>query len=67
MFLIFVDLIIIIIIKQRKQRHPVKLGTADPTWGDILQSCYKVQSSKLESLFCQVSVKRDVGALSFEL
>jgi len=34
MFLIFVDLIIIIIIKQRKQRHPVKLGTADPTWGD---------------------------------
>ena len=27
----------------------------------------KAQSSKLERLFCHVSVKRDVGALSFEL
>jgi len=27
----------------------------------------KAQSSKLESLFCHVSVKRDVRALSFEL
>jgi len=34
--------------------------TADPTWGDIFES------SKLERLFCHVSVKRDVRALSFE-
>jgi len=27
----------------------------------------KAQSSKLERLFCHVSMKRDVGALSFEL
>ena len=35
--------------------------TANPTWGDIFES------SKLERLFCHVSVKRDVRALSFEL
>ena len=30
-------------------------------------SCSKAQSSKLERLFCHVSMKRDVRALSFEL
>ena len=34
--------------------------TANPTCGDIFES------SKLERLFCHVSVKRDVRALSFE-
>jgi len=43
------------------------VSTADLTWGDIFESCIKVQSSKLERLFCHVSVKRDVRALSFEL
>jgi len=51
-------------------------GTADRTWGDILERCFKAQSSKLERLFCHGSVKRDVRvnrgkrdvrALSFEL
>jgi len=41
--------------------------TADPTWGDIFECCFKAQSSKLERLFGHVSVKRDVWALSFEL
>jgi len=41
--------------------------TANPTWGDIFECCFKAQSSKLERLFCHISVKRDVGALSFEL
>ena len=41
--------------------------TADPTWDDILESCFKAESSKLERHFCHVSVKKDVGALSFEL
>jgi len=36
-------------------------GTANPTWGDIFECCFKAQSSKLERLFCHVS------ALSFEL
>jgi len=40
--------------------------TADPTLGDIFECCFKTQSSKLERLFCHVSVKRDVRALSFE-
>jgi len=44
-------------------RHP---STADPTWGDIFECCFKAQSSELERLFCHVSVKRDVRALSFE-
>jgi len=39
----------------------VSIVTANPTWGDIFES------SKLERLFCHVSVKRDVRALSFEL
>jgi len=42
-------------------------GTADPTWGDIFESCLKAQSSKLEPLFCHVLVRRYVRALSFEL
>jgi len=41
--------------------------TANPTWGDIFECSFKAQSSKLERLFCHVSVKRDVRALSFEL
>jgi len=44
-----------------------KTITADPTLGDIFECCFKAQSSKLERLFCHVSVKRDVWALSFEL
>jgi len=58
-------------------RHPERLipflsckwvtNTADPTWGDIFECCFKAQSSKLERLLCHVSVKRDVWALSFEL
>jgi len=40
---------------------------ANPTWGDIFECCLKAQSSKLEHLFCHVSVKRDFRALSFEL
>jgi len=39
---------------------------ADPTWGDIFECCFKAQSSQLERLFCHVSAKRDVRALSFE-
>jgi len=41
--------------------------TANPTWGNILEFCFKAQSSKLEVVCCHVSVKRDVRALSFEL
>ena len=37
--------------------------TADPTWGDMFES----SSSKIERLFCHVSEKRDIRALSFEL
>jgi len=37
------------------------INTTNPTWGVIFES------SKLERLFCHVSVKRDVRALSFEL
>ena len=33
----------------------VPLGTANPTWGDIFECCFKAQSSKLERLF---SLKR---------
>ena len=40
--------------------------TANPTWGDIFECCFKNRSSKLERLFCHVSVKRDVQTLSFE-
>ena len=42
-------------------------GTADPTLGDVFESWFKAQSSKLKRLFCHVSVQRDVRALSFEL
>ena len=45
----------------------VAKSTANPTWGDIFECCFKAQSSKLERLFCHVSVKRDVRALSFKL
>ena len=41
--------------------------TTNPTWGDIFEYCFKVQSSKLERLFSLKRVKRDVRALSFEL
>jgi len=34
--------------------------------GDIFECCFKAQSSKLEGIFCHVSVKRDVRALSFK-
>jgi len=43
------------------------LGTADPTWGDIFEYCFKAQSSKLKCLFSLKRCKRDVRALSFEL
>ena len=45
---------------------PPRGHTADPTWGDISESCFNAHSSKLERLFCHVSVKRNVQALSFE-
>jgi len=41
--------------------------TANPTWGDIFECCFKAQSSKLERLFALKRGKRDVRALSFEL
>ena len=41
--------------------------TANPTWGDIFDCCFKANSSKLERLFSLKSGKRDVRALSFEL
>ena len=41
----------------RVKLQPIPLGV----------SFSKAQSSKLERLFCHVSVKRDVRALSFEL
>jgi len=34
---------------------------------DSFESCFKGQRSKLESLFCEVLVKRDVRFLTFEL
>ena len=43
------------------------IGTANPTWGEIFECCFKAQSSKLECLFCYISVNRDVRALCFEL
>ena len=48
--------------------HPIPVnhqGTANPTWGDIFESCFKTQSSKLESLFSLKRGKRDLRALSF--
>ena len=41
--------------------------TANPTWGDIFESSFKAQISKLERLFSLKRGKRDVRALSFEL
>jgi len=41
--------------------------TANPTWSDIFECCFKAQSSKPERLFSLKRGKRDVGALSFEL
>jgi len=43
--------------------HICDTCTANPTWGVIS----KALNSKLKRLFCHVSVKRDVRALSFEL
>jgi hypothetical protein len=40
-------------------------STAYPIWGDIFECCLKAKSSKLERLFCHVSVKRDVELLAF--
>ena len=42
-------------------------NTAYRTQDDIFECCFKAQSSKLEGLFCHVSVERNVRALSFEL
>ena len=44
-----------------------RVGTGNSTWGDILECCFKAQSSKLERLFSSKRGKRDVRALSFEL
>jgi len=46
---------------------PLTNCTADPIWGDTFEFNFKAQSSKLECLFCHVSLKRDVRALSFDL
>jgi len=40
---------------------------ANPTWGDIFESSFKAQSSKLQRLFSLKHDKRDFQALSFEL
>ena len=37
-------------------------STANPTWGHILECCFKAQSSKLKRLFSLKRVKRDVRA-----
>mmetsp|Transcript_16925 Transcript_16925/g.27177 ORF Transcript_16925/g.27177 Transcript_16925/m.27177 type:complete len:82 (-) Transcript_16925:384-629(-) len=42
-------------------------STAHPSCGDIFEGCFKAQRWKLKRLFCKVSVKKDVRALSFEL
>ena len=42
-------------------------STANPTRGDIFESSFQAQSSKLEWLFSLKCNKRDVRALSFEL
>ena len=42
-------------------------NTANPTWGDIFECCFKAQRSKLERLSSLKRGKRDVRALSFEL
>ena len=45
----------------------VDFSTADPTWGDVFECCFKAQSSKLERLFSLKRGKTDVRAQSFEL
>jgi len=55
-------------LKQHSKMSPHFLrSTANPTWGDIFECCFKAQSSKLERLFSLKRGKRDVRALSFEL
>jgi len=48
-------------------RCEMSVCTANPTWGDIFECCFKAQSSNLERLFSLKRGKRDVRALSFEL
>ena len=40
--------------------------TADPTWDDIFEFCFKAQTSKLERLLSLKRGERDVRALIFE-
>jgi len=40
--------------------------TANPTWGDIFESSFKAQRSKLEFLFSPKRGKRNARALSFD-
>jgi len=49
------------------QKPKTQFSTANPTWGDIFECCFKAQSSKLERLFSLKGYKRDSQALSFEL
>ena len=51
----------------RKTVHDTLDVTANSTWSDICECCFKAQSSKLERLFSLKRGKRDVEALSFEL
>jgi len=50
-----------------EKSETIKNNTANPTWGDIFECCFKAQSSKLERLFSLKRGKKDVQALSFEL
>jgi len=52
---------------QKRRVCKYKVNTANPTWGDIFECCFKAQSSNLERLFSLKRGKRDVRALSFEL
>ena len=45
----------------------ISIRTANPTWGDIFECCFKAQSSKLERLFSLKCGRGDIRALSFEL
>ena len=42
------------------------LSTANPTWDDTLERCFKAHSSKLERLFLFQRGQRDVRALYLE-
>ena len=42
-------------------------STANPTWGDIFECCFKAHSSKLEGLFSLKRGKREVQAFSLEI